>query len=771
LLVETLEERTVLSSYSLDFHTLPSAQGWTYDSGNRPESSIFSVDGTKLTMNSMGTGLNPVQAYHLYDLLGVVDPSSPFTISIRARVDQTEGYDANFGFAAFTGTKGALVGIGRHEIVATGVGTGGTVLSTSIDGTQFHDYRMQVDPVRGFDFFVDNAFIGSEPLASYNVSNRLDFGDRTIDGNSQVEITSFSFTQDLPDLVVTPPTWTAGQGVTFDYTISGTNLAQATKVGLYWSTDDKFDLGGPNPDSPAYGPIDTKTAQGTYQVPVNHSALTTPPQGTKYLLAVIDPSNAVAESDEPGGIMGSNNVKPLRVGLNSTTVSVAATPAVFAQPETLTATVRVTPPGAGTPTGTVTFMDGTTVLATSRLSTSKGVTTATFTTPVLSVGTHRIIASYSGDASDQGSTSAPLIVIPVWVRAFSVGAWSTAWAAGGDLVLGQGGNLTVLDPAAGSVRTFGVGAWSSAWLLGNYLALASGTSVSVVNLANATLTKFNVGAWSQASAANGDLVLVAGGNLEVLDPSAGKLRTFGLNTFSASWTTGDYTALASGSKLTVVNLATGSQTTLNVGSWSTGRLVGTYLALASGTSVSIINLANATLAKFNVGAWTQASAVGGDIVFVVGGNLVVVNPGAGTMRTFAVGTFTEEWTVGNYVALASGTKITEVNLSTGAKTTFNIGSWSQASLTGNELVLVGGNGLSVLDLAAATLRTFAVGTWSTEWTVGNYVALAAGGKVTVVNLATGAQSVADVGTWNTAWKFSNYLAFASGGKVTVLNLA
>ena len=74
---------------------------------------------------------------------------------------------------------------------------------------------------------------------------------------------------------------------------------------------------------------------------------------------------------------------------------------------TFTATVVNSSPGGGTPTGTVTFMDGTTTLGTGTLSTTDGVTTATFTTTALAVGSHSITAVYGGDTDDLTSTSQP----------------------------------------------------------------------------------------------------------------------------------------------------------------------------------------------------------------------------------------------------------------------------------------------------------------------------------------------------------------------------
>ncbi|MDV9203065.1 Ig-like domain-containing protein, partial [Streptomyces sp. Wh19] len=58
-------------------------------------------------------------------------------------------------------------------------------------------------------------------------------------------------------------------------------------------------------------------------------------------------------------------------------------------------------PGAGTPTGTVDFFDGATLLGTGTL--SGGV--ATFTTSTLAIGTHPLTAVYNGDANFAGSTS------------------------------------------------------------------------------------------------------------------------------------------------------------------------------------------------------------------------------------------------------------------------------------------------------------------------------------------------------------------------------
>jgi hypothetical protein len=71
---------------------------------------------------------------------------------------------------------------------------------------------------------------------------------------------------------------------------------------------------------------------------------------------------------------------------------------------TFSAGVNAQSPRSGTPTGTVTFMDGSNVLGMGTL--SDGV--ATFSTTTLSIGTHSITAVYGGDDNITTSTSAVL---------------------------------------------------------------------------------------------------------------------------------------------------------------------------------------------------------------------------------------------------------------------------------------------------------------------------------------------------------------------------
>ncbi len=93
------------------------------------------------------------------------------------------------------------------------------------------------------------------------------------------------------------------------------------------------------------------------------------------------------------------NVLPQTI--STTTLSAPATRYLGGTPVTFTAVV--TPAGAG---GTVTFYDGTAVLAQTTLSGGA----ASFTSSTLALGLHNVTASYSGDAPDTPSASAVLTV-------------------------------------------------------------------------------------------------------------------------------------------------------------------------------------------------------------------------------------------------------------------------------------------------------------------------------------------------------------------------
>jgi len=129
-----------------------------------------------------------------------------------------------------------------------------------------------------------------------------------------------------------------------------------------------------------------------------------------------------------------------------TTLGSSLNPSFVGQSVTFSATVSTTL--EGTPTGTVTFLDGATPLGTGGLNAS-GV--ATYATTTLALGAQSITASYGGDANDATSTSQ---VVNQTVIAVGFGPVSGAptVTAGESVVI----NLTLYAPS-GSGLNFTLG--------------------------------------------------------------------------------------------------------------------------------------------------------------------------------------------------------------------------------------------------------------------------------------------------------------------------
>jgi hypothetical protein len=101
---------------------------------------------------------------------------------------------------------------------------------------------------------------------------------------------------------------------------------------------------------------------------------------------------------------GNNATATLTVGLVATTTNLTSSrnPSSFGEPVTFTATVTS---AGSTPTGSVSFLDSSTVLGTVTLSSD----IAAFTISTLPTGNHSITASYSPGSGFAASTSAVLI--------------------------------------------------------------------------------------------------------------------------------------------------------------------------------------------------------------------------------------------------------------------------------------------------------------------------------------------------------------------------
>ena len=126
----------------------------------------------------------------------------------------------------------------------------------------------------------------------------------------------------------------------------------------------------------------------------------------------------------------------ITVAKSATVTTLAATPATLSAgvPETLTATVAPATVMMGTTytlTGSVSFLDGTTVLGTVPVSGNTAVLTGI---TLSATAAHTITAVYSGDASYTTSTSAPVVLQPVLLPVTVTLTASTALLSPGQAV-------------------------------------------------------------------------------------------------------------------------------------------------------------------------------------------------------------------------------------------------------------------------------------------------------------------------------------------------
>jgi len=168
----------------------------------------------------------------------------------------------------------------------------------------------------------------------------------------------------------------------------------------------------------------------------------------------------------------------------ATTTTLAAAPTTASQGTAVALTATVTPASGSTaPTGTVSFLEGSTTLGTATLSGGK----ATFSTSSLAVGAQVITAKYEGSAADSASTSSAVTVtITADVPAAPTGLAATA------------GNAQVaLSWSASSGATSYVvyeGTSSGGEAKTPVLTGVTGTSTTITGLTNGTAYYFTVAA-------------------------------------------------------------------------------------------------------------------------------------------------------------------------------------------------------------------------------------------------------------------------------------
>jgi hypothetical protein len=275
----------------------------------------------------------------------------------------------------------------------------------------------------------------------------------------------------------------------------------------------------------------------------------------------------------------------------TTTLSASNTSITSGQSETFTATVSAS---GSTPSGSVTFSDGSTVLATETLN---GSGVATYSTSSLGVGSNSITASYAGNSTFAASASSATAVT---VSAPSLTASTTTLtASAASIATGQSETFTATVSASGSTPSGSV-------------TFSDGSTV----LATETLNGSGVATYSTSSLGVGGHSITA--------------SYAGNSTFAASASSATAVTVAAPALTASTTTLTASATTVNAGTnvtfnvavapaSGTGTPTGTVSFMNGTTTLAAIGLSNGTASysttSLPVGADSISAIYSGDTNF------------------------------------------------------------------------------------------------------------------------------------------------------------
>ena len=323
----------------------------------------------------------------------------------------------------------------------------------------------------------------------------------------------------------------------------------------------------------------------------------------------------------------------------TTALTVDNNPAVYGQQVTLTATIGVSTPGAGTPTGSVTFYDGTTALGTANLVGNQ----ATLPVTTLATASHKLTAQYTGDGNFTGSTS------PVVSETVNQASTTTALAVDNNpAVYGQQVTLTatigVSTPGAGT-PTGSVTFYDGSTALGTANLVGNQATLPVTTLAtgshNLTAQYTGDGNFTGSTSpvvsetvnqASTTTALSVDNNPAVYGQQVTLTATIGVTTPGAGTPTGSVTFYDGSTALGTANLV-GNQATLPVTTLATAshNLTAGYLGDANftgSTSPVVSETVNQASTTTTLASSANPSTSGRSVTFTA--TVAAVSPGAGT---------------------------------------------------------------------------------------------------------------------------------------------
>jgi hypothetical protein len=344
-----------------------------------------------LAVSTLAVGTHALTAVYGGDANYVTSTSAAVSQTISAPTDTTTlTVSPNPGTAGHTVTLRATVAPPGKSLTPTGTVTfydGATVLGTTTLGPT--SGSSSGGPAAG-SLAVSTLAVGVHSLtAVYG-------GDVNYTTSTSAAVTeTINLNADTTTLTASPNPATVNHTVTVRATVSG-GSKNVTPTGTVTFYDGATVLGtatlGPTSGASSGGP-----AAGSL-------AVSTLAAGPHALTAVYGGDANYATSTSAA------LTETINLSADTTTLTASPNPALAGQLVTLKATVA--PPGKSlTPTGTVTFYDGTTVLGTATLGPTSGASSGgpaagSLAVSTLAAGTHALTAVYGGDANYVTSTSA-----------------------------------------------------------------------------------------------------------------------------------------------------------------------------------------------------------------------------------------------------------------------------------------------------------------------------------------------------------------------------
>ncbi len=409
---------------------------------------------------------------------------------------------------------------------------------------------------------------------------------------------------------VNPTTY--GQSTTFTVTLSGAAGTPTATNGIpltYTPT------GSTTPVS--LGAANATSTAGVYTLTT--SAL---PVGTDNVVATYGGNTDYAAGSTSNTVA---QVVNKAVGSGDTvTANPTATP--FGSPVTLTFTVPTVAGATASPTGTVTFTNGTTTLGTATLTTTgtgaNAVTTATLTTSTLPVGTDTVTATYPGDANYAAANPSPTAtetVTQVTPTASLTASPATGDTYGAPVVLTE--TITAIN---GVCPTSTVSFASGSATLGTATFPATPTGNPATCVATITTTALPVGNDTiMASApAGGSYAAISSTTTETVAMASGANDKLTANPTSSTF--GSSVALT----FTVPTVAGASASPTGTVTFTSGGVtLGTGTLATTGTGANAVTTAILTTSQLPVGTDTVTAAYPGDA------NYAAANPSPTAIET------------------------------------------------------------------------------------------------------------------------------------------